>query len=175
MHERSGRGARRGRARDYRTPRKGGRGCTRYVRTTRCDSTGGAWGGQGPRRGVSGHVGTHGVHATGPPGAAKDPRDYRGTIVRARGGNEEHVRRVGCRRRTPLVWYRRKALTTRSTAPCRARRRAQCGVHDSGCKQNHSKYSPAQDRYRTGTVLVSTLYSIPVFYTVLQLTGPGTE
>ena len=90
-------------------------------------------GGQGPRRGVSGHVGTHGVHATGPPGAAKDPRDYRGTIVRARGGNEERVRRVGCRRRTPLVWYRRKALTTRSTAPCRARGRAhggvQCAVH----------------------------------------------
>ena len=81
MHERSGRGARRGRARDYRTPRKGGRGCTRYVRTARCDSTRGAGEGQGPRWVVSGHVGTHDVRATGPPGAAKGSRDYRGTIV----------------------------------------------------------------------------------------------
>ena len=80
MHERSGRGARRGRARDSRTPRKGGRGCTRYVRTARCDSTGGAGGGQGPRWVVSGHVGTHDVRATGPPGATKGSRDSRGTL-----------------------------------------------------------------------------------------------
>ena len=99
---RSGRGAREERERceertprDSRTPRKGGRGCTQYVRTARCDSTGDAGGGArttlgSPRACRHARRARYGAsgRGEGPAGLTRDsrPRSRRQRRTRTQGG-----------------------------------------------------------------------------------------